>query len=175
MLAESRSLRRKLVRHPVKSSRPNSIKMLLALIYILVLWSARRHKSDTCAHRNDRSAPRSRHQRLPRLGALAERTGQASMEGLQALTCPPAFSHDQDPIPTWFQFRASTRDRIICRNPTPSSSMAYRALFSAVPPRLVERGDDRATFALPAAYRGDRECLRSFVREQRPQSRLRRS
>ncbi len=34
--------------------------------------------------------------------------------------------------------------------------MAYRALFSAVPPRLVERGDDRGTFALPAAYRGDR-------------------
>jgi hypothetical protein len=41
--------------------------------------------------------------------------------------------------------------------------MVYRTLFSAVPPRVVERGDDRGTFALRAAYRGDRICLRPFV------------
>jgi len=45
----------------------------------------------------------------------------------------------------------------------PSSSMVYRTLFSAVPPRVVERGDDRGTFALRAAYRGDRVCLRPFI------------
>jgi hypothetical protein len=41
--------------------------------------------------------------------------------------------------------------------------MVYRRLFSAVAPRVVERGDDRGTFALRAAYRGDRERLRPFV------------
>jgi hypothetical protein len=38
--------------------------------------------------------------------------------------------------------------------------MIYRALFNAVPPRLVDRRDDRGNFAFLAVCRGDVDCLR---------------
>src|SRR4051812_18194198 len=56
-------------------------------------------------------------------------------------------------------FRASTRDRM----PKPYAKLFDGLSVSAALPLLVERGDDRGTFALSAAYRRDRECLRAFA------------